>query len=216
MSEKNIPEQGDLNKKEIKITDKRSGELQRVILEDFRELKQHHHDTYLHSLRVGLLSIDLGYEEKLDENKINILGYAAHLHDVGKTTIDLSILDKKDKLNENERSEIKEHVRRGIMMLNNFEMKDVKMIMMQHHEYQAGPYPRLYSDRRKENRHNERRLNNLDTDYLGEIIAISDMADALIFPRVYKEPLPIKEVEKILRSEFRGNPALIRRVLNRF
>ena len=202
--------------------DERSLELQRVILEDPRvielisKLYTHHHDTYLHSLRVGLLSIDLGYEERLNEGKINVLGYAAHLHDVGKTKIDLNILDKKDRLDERERSEIKKHVRRGVVILSDFEMEEVKMIIAQHHEYQPGSYPRFHLDRRKEERSDERRSNNSDVDYLGEIISISDMVDALTSTRAYKESLPIEEVERILRSEFLGDSSLINKVLKRY
>ena len=215
-------EQGSINKREAKIMDIRSRELQRVILKDTRviellsELNSHHHDTYLHSLRVGLLSIDLGYEGQLNESKINVLGYAAHLHDIGKTKIGLNILDKKERLDEGERSEIKKHIRRGFVILTDFENEEIKMIVAQHHEYQPGSYPRTDLDRRKEDRDDERRSDNSDIDYLGEIIAISDMVDALTSSRAYKEPLPIEEVEKILRTEFLGDSSLIDRVLKRY
>lgn len=215
-------EQDGINKREAKIIDTRSRELQRVILEDARviellsKLSSHHHDTYLHSLRVGLLSIDLGYEGQLDESKINALGYAAHLHDIGKSKIDLNILDKKERLDEGERSEIKKHIRRGFVILTNFENEEIKMIVAQHHEYQPGSYPRTDLDRRKEDRDDERRSDNSDIDYLGEIIAVSDMVDALTSSRAYKEPLPIGEVERILRTEFLGDPLLIDRVLKRY
>ena len=215
-------EQGSINKREAKIMDIRSRELQRVILKDTRviellsELNSHHHDTYLHSLRVGLLSIDLGYEGQLNESKINVLGYAAHLHDIGKTKINLNIIDKKDRLDEGERFEIKKHIRRGVVILTDFENEEVKMIVAQHHEYQPESYPREHLNRRKEDRGNERRLDNSDIDYLGEIIAVSDMVDALISTRAYKEPLPIGEVERILRTEFLGDSSLIDRVLKRY
>lgn len=215
-------EQDGINKREAKIIDTRSRELQRVILEDTRviellsKLSSHHHDTYLHSLRVGLLSIDLGYEGQLDESKINVLGYAAHLHDIGKSKIDLNILDKKDRLDEGERYEIKKHIRRGFVILTDFENEEIKMIVAQHHEYQPGSYPRTDLDRRKEDRDDERRSDNSDIDYLGEIIAVSDMVDALTSSRAYKEPLPIGEVERILRTEFLGDPLLIDRVLKRY
>jgi len=221
MAETSKSEQTGSNKIEVNIIDERSRELQRIILEDPRviellsQLDQHHHDTYLHSLRVGLLSIDIGYEEQLDENQIEVLGYAANLHDIGKTEMALSLLDKKDKLTETERSEMNKHVNEGISILRASGMKVAKRILAQHHEYQPESYPRSQSDRKKEYLGKEKRSNNSDTDHLGEILAISDMVDALTSARAYKEPLSREEVEIILRSDFSGDPSLIEKVLSR-
>lgn len=221
MTEEFVPENKELKKIEVAILDDKSRKLQKVILEDDRvagllkELDQYHHDTYLHILRVGILGLDLGIEEKMNEDDLTILGLASHLHDVGKMEIDLSILDKKDKLDEIERSEIKTHVRKGFVVLTDLQIDLAKRIMAQHHEYQPEAYPRTLEDRRKKERDSERRNNDEIVDHLGQILAIADMTDALTSARAYKEPLSKEKVEEILRSEFLGDPVLIERVLSR-
>ncbi len=186
------------------------------VIELLKDLSEHHHDTYFHSLRVGLLSIDLGYEEQLEGRKILTLGLAAHLHDVGKKKIELSIIDKKAALDEKEYSKIKTHARQGFIALSEPEMEEVRSVVIQHHEFQPVSYPRTHTDRRDDVREKERRSDHAELNHLGEILAISDTFDALTSRRAYKAPMPIEEVEQILRDQFRGDPSLINKVLRRF
>ena len=94
----------------IHITDQRS----RGFLDQLREqgpvkgyladLQRHHDDTYEHSLRVALLSIDLGYENEVADADRRSLSLAGLLHDLGKTDIDEAILSKASSLGEEERT----------------------------------------------------------------------------------------------------------------
>lgn len=206
---------------EILILDPRSHEFQEAVLNDPRvtelleKLKEHDEDTYLHSLKVGLYSIDLGYSLNLDEERLAILGCAANLHDIGKLKIDLNILDKEGGLTAEERTHIKTHTGfvRDIMGENNFQ--EAMRIAVSHHEHQADPYPRSHRERRADERGNDRRSHDEEMEFLGEIIAAADMMDALVSVRAYKDALPKDKVIEIIKSEFRGDPDLIDKIIDR-
>ena len=89
-------------------------------------LKAHHYETYQHSLRVGLLSIDLGYENFDLEEDLKILGSAGLLHDIGKLKVPLSILTKEAELTEEERTILSAHPRWGFLELKEPESGAVK------------------------------------------------------------------------------------------
>lgn len=67
------------------------------------DLALHHHETHEHSLRVALVSIDLGFENGLPGAECGTLGLAGLLHDLGKTEIDHLILSKESALDADER-----------------------------------------------------------------------------------------------------------------
>jgi len=46
-------------------------------------LKRYHVETYEHSLRVGLLSVDLGCDNLVTDDELRLLGYSGLLHDIG-------------------------------------------------------------------------------------------------------------------------------------
>ncbi|MFA6476464.1 MAG: HD domain-containing phosphohydrolase [Candidatus Paceibacterota bacterium] len=208
---------------ELMIFDQRSLILQENILRDPRvkellsRLKKFNEDTYQHSLRVGLLSIDLGYGHNIDDLLLTDLAFAAYLHDIGKTEIDLDILDKKSGLTEEERAAVKQHVRQSIRILgeNGFSERS-SAIVASHHESQTRSYPRAHQERRDGERKGERRGHHEEAQMAGEILAIADIADALIWPRAYKLALPKEKVREIMMEEFQGDPALIEEALKRF
>ncbi len=72
-----------------------------VVIRYMRLLREHHRDTYTHSLRVGLLCIDLGFENGLHDS-IKELGYSGLLHDVEKIDVPIEILTKRGELDEHE------------------------------------------------------------------------------------------------------------------
>ena len=57
-------------------------------------------DVYVHSKRVGALSVDLGLENLNDEDDINVLAYSGLLHDNGKSDMD-DIINAITKIYEN-------------------------------------------------------------------------------------------------------------------
>lgn len=209
------------NQVEILILNPRSREFQEAVLSDPRvmelleKLKDHDEDTYRHSLKVGLFSIDLGFSYNLDEERLAILGCAANLHDIGKLKIDLNILDKEGALTAEERTNIKTHTGNARDILGENDFKEAMRIAVTHHEHQADPYPRSHRERRADACGNERRTPDEEMEFLGEIIAAADMMDALVSVRAYKDALPKDKVIEIIRSEFRGDPDLIDKIIDR-
>ena len=63
-----------------------------------------HYDdyTYTHSINVSTISILIGVSMRFDDKKLNILGVAGLLHDIGKTLVPTAVLDKPAKLNDDE------------------------------------------------------------------------------------------------------------------
>ncbi|MBI4918969.1 HD domain-containing protein [archaeon] len=179
-------------------------------------IKKHHLETYEHSLRVGLLSVDLGLENHLNDFELRLLGYAGLLHDVGKSKIPEEILSKQGKLTNEELEMIKGHSRSGFLEVDELEYGLIKLIVVAHHEYKKSSYPRSGKDRRKQSRNKDRRKNKVDISKLAEIIAAADMYDALASQRSYKKEMNKEEIKKILEEQYIGNHKYIAQVLDRY
>jgi putative nucleotidyltransferase with HDIG domain len=180
-------------------------------------LKSDQRSIYEHSLRVAFLSLDLGFENQLDQPDLNYLGYAGLLHDIGKVSLPADVISKGTELNSTERASLNEHARLGFLALESFEPEIVKQIVVAHHEYQTKPYPRDGIDRRKTERSTPgRRSNRSKAGALAQIVAVADMFDALTSQRLYKEALKKTDTETILRNQFTGEALYIDQVLRRF
>ncbi|PKO11836.1 MAG: hypothetical protein CVU39_27295 [Chloroflexi bacterium HGW-Chloroflexi-10] len=180
-------------------------------------LKEHHPVSYEHSCRVCQISLELGMMHSLDYDLCVQLGLAALMHDIGKTHISLDILDKASSLDDEETRAVRKHVRQALLTLDQPQYELVRAILAAHHEYSRSPYPRSGFERRQNHRFDqERRHIRADIQVAAEILALSDMLDALVQPRSYKPALPLNEVEHILRSKFTGNPVFIEQALEFF
>ena len=69
--------------------------------------------TYQHSVNVAVLSLVLGIQLQLDRKKLYDLCLGALIHDIGKALISNDILQKNDKLTEEETNIVKEHTVKG-------------------------------------------------------------------------------------------------------
>jgi len=156
-------------------------------------LREYHSETYEHSLRVSLLSIHLGHIRNLNPEDIQHLGYAGFLHDIGKTKIAHDILTKKSELSTLEKEIIKEHPKLGYKELNNFD-ECIRHIVLDHHKYQIDNYPKEEPNKK--------------VSHLTQIIAISDMYDALTNKRSYKDSFSLEKVKEIIFNQFKGKTKL--------
>ena len=181
------------------------------------KLKSDQRSIYEHSLRVAILSLDLGFENQLEKPDLNYLGYAGLLHDIGKVSLPTDVLSKRTVLNSTDRASLNEHARLGFLALESFEPEIVKQIVVAHHEFQKIPYPRNDIDRRKAERSTPgRRSNRSQVGALAQIVAAADMFDALTSQRSYKEALKKSDTETILREQFTGDALYIDQVLRRY
>ena len=187
------------------------------IKKHLEEIKKHHKESYQHSLRVGLLCIDLAYENNFSEKAVILAGESGLLHDIGKTEIPHKILSKKDCLEENEKERINEHPRYAFIKMNGNEYEKIRRVCIAHHEYKTGKYPRRGTDRRKKYRPEsvERRKGDAYIDKVAEIVAIADMFDALTERRVYKKQFKKDEVLDLLKKQFLGDEKFIDQVMSR-
>lgn len=135
--------------------------------------------TYTHSVDVCVLSVLIGSVMGLQRNELEILGISALLHDIGKTFIDLRIINKPIKLEFEEYEKMKVHTRDGYELLktrSNISFL-VPHMALQHHEREDGSgYPRG--------------LNGKRIHLFAKIIAVADVFDAMTSERVYQNPIP--------------------------
>jgi len=178
-------------------------------------LQNHSPHTFDHSFRVALLCVDLGFENKLGERGVRLLGYAGLLHDIGKVQIPLEVLDKDSILTSFEKELVNEHTKLGSQTVHGFG-NDLRRIIVGHHEYQKDSYPRKKTERRAiERKEKGRRKGNPLVESLTEILAVSDLYDALRSKRVYKLSKDKAETKRIMLSQYTGNSKYIDQLLTR-
>lgn len=147
--------------------------------------------VYAHSLNVAVISRMIGRWLHLDAHDLNALTVAGLLHDIGKLSIPENILNKPGKLTDEEFQLIREHPRLGYNLLKNQEIDSrIKKAALMHHERCDGSgYPSHLTE---------------DTiDSFAQIIAISDVYDAMTAARSYRNPLcPFQVIAKFEEEGF--------------
>ncbi len=150
-------------------------------------LKKKHEYTALHSLRVCVLALTLGRHLGYEQEKLNILGLGALLHDIGKLQVPLEILDKPDSLTREEFEIMKLHVPNGLKILENAEgipAAALDVIGRHHERYNGNGYAfGLIGD---------------DIGEFGLITAIADTYDAITSDRSYHLSLSAADALKII------------------
>jgi putative nucleotidyltransferase with HDIG domain len=128
-----------------------------------------------HSERVAELSSRIARAMGLREKEIEALQRGGLLHDIGKIGIPLAILDKPDRLTDQEYGEIKNHPLIGAKILEPIEAyQDIIPLVAQHHErYDGTGYPAG--------------LKGEEIDQGARIMAVADVWDALVSERPYRE-----------------------------
>lgn len=148
---------------------------------------------YRHGVNVAALSTILGKWIGLDGAQLNLLTYAAILHDFGKTKIDKGILDKPDTLTPIEYKEIKAHPIIGYNYVKEIPFLDKAVsygVLMHHERLDGSGYPfGLKEDK---------------IHQFAKIIAIADVFDAVNSNRIYKKSTGPFEALEIIRKESLG------------
>lgn len=153
------------------------------ILVNIADIKMYDDYTFHHSLSVAILSIAVGLELGMDKRQLYELGLAGLLHDIGKVSIPIEILNKKGRLTDEEFSIVKMHPVHAANHLRERHLvpDDCYLGIIAHHErWDGNGYPfKLKGER---------------IPYFARILAVADVYDALTSTRPYRNPSPPNEV----------------------
>ena len=132
---------------------------------------------YAHCLNVGLISRMIGRWLKLGSEELNVLTLSGLLHDIGKIKIPKEILNKPDKLTDEEFNLIRQHPQFGFDILKEQKLNShIKKAALMHHErYDGSGYPN--------------HLAKDSIDNYAMIVGIADVYDAMTATRAYRAPL---------------------------
>jgi len=144
--------------------------------------------TAAHSNGVAAVAVELSRLSGFSKHERRLIEIAAYLHDLGKLAIPSEILDKQDKLTDNERFIMRSHVYHTYRVLEPLEMLRV-----------AGSWGALHQER----------LNGtgypfgLTSDELplgSRIMAVADVFTALTENRPYRKGMDTKDTKAVLQS----------------
>src|SRR6056297_308202 len=107
-------------------------------------IKQADEYTAQHCVNVAILSMGLAQALEWQQDQIELAGLAGMLHDLGKTKLDKTILNKPGRLSDDEYDHVKQHSRFGYLMLREDKEvhPEVSQAVLEHHERPDGSgYP---------------------------------------------------------------------------
>ena len=150
-----------------------------------RSVTQPKHNTAGHTKRVAAYSYTIAKELKYSDEELSKVRHAAYLHDIGKLGVDVELLDKVEKLSNEEFDKIKEHARYSYEILADIDgLKKFAFGALHHERVDGKGYPfGLKGDELPEG---------------AKIIAIADVLDALTSNRSYRKPFTFKEAFELM------------------
>ena len=140
------------------------------------------------SRRVTFYTMKIVKALNLDTDTANKIELAAMLHDIGMIGVSDDIIYKVEKLNDDDWTEIKNHIKHGVRILEDIkQLRDVVEIIKYHHEYYNGNgYPAG--------------LQGENIPLGSRIIAIADAYDAMVSTRAYRPARSPEQAVEILHN----------------
>ncbi len=137
--------------------------------------------TIGHTRRVEKYCELIANEMHLPASRTKVLKYASLLHDIGKIGISETILNKPDRLTDEEFEQIRQHPVIGAQMLEGIEFlqREVQIIRAHHVHYDGNGYPQEASAESK----------MLEA----QILAVADSFDAMTSDRAYRAAMSLEE-----------------------
>ena len=149
--------------------------------------------TYSHLLNVGILAYMFGNWLNLSKDRCMKLTNAGLMHDLGKAKVPNEILNKPDKLTEEEYEKMKKHTIYGFEMarkVENISDETARGILTHHERYNGTGYPL--------------RMKGKKIPLFGRILAIVDTFDAMTANRIYQPGCSPFDAIKLFREETFG------------
>ncbi|NIR46216.1 MAG: HD domain-containing protein [Gemmatimonadetes bacterium] len=147
--------------------------------------------THRHSERVAAFAVKIAGELGVDEETIQVVQLSGLLHDVGKVGVPESILNKPGKLTPEEFEEIKKHPVHGVNILGHIQSPRFTAVLpgvRNHHEkWDGSGYPDG--------------LAGNEIPFLGRLLAVADVLDALSSDRSYRRGLGFDRTVEIIQED---------------
>ncbi|CAA9422061.1 MAG: hypothetical protein AVDCRST_MAG74-3315 [uncultured Pyrinomonadaceae bacterium] len=136
-----------------------------------------------HSVRVGKYSEIIAAELGWDDEQVEGAAVAGYLHDVGKLTVESSIINSPHRINAKETAALNKHPVIGY-----------EILLPIHHPYADVPLAAKYHHERLDGRGYPDELCDRDIPYIAKIVCLADSFDAMTTDRPYKRRRPANEV----------------------
>ncbi len=147
---------------------------------------------FSHPVHVGFVSYAIGKWMNLKKSELSKLVFTGMVHDIGKAKIRDSILNKTEKLTEQEMNIMKSHTVIGYKMLSDMGIQDADILsgVLSHHERHDGTgYPN--------------NLKGEQVSLFAKIMGIADIYDAITSQKPYDlKRTPFKAAEEIEAGSF--------------
>lgn len=147
---------------------------------------------YSHALHTAAYSIAMAHQMGIKSfNQISAIGTAALLHDIGKSRVARSILDKPGPLTADERALVEQHPQFSYEIVK--ESRSIpevaELIILQHHERPNGKgYPHGMSQ---------------EIHAFSKLVALGDVFDSLTSDRVYQKAMKPLDAIEFLRGDLK-------------
>mgnify|MGYP006273050189 FL=1 len=155
-----------------------------------------------HSENVAQIAVEIAKELDLSESKKNLVYWSGMVHDIGKLLIPLEILNKPDKLNEEEYKVIKKHPKWGYEALQKSSLNIGEYIRHHHENWDGTGYPDG--------------LKGEEIPLVSQILSVADAWDAMTSTRAYRSSLSeekaLREIKDNKGSQF--SPQIVEAFLN--
>lgn len=169
-------------------------------------LKSYDEYTYFHSVNVTILSLTLGSSITQDQRFLSALGCGALMHDLGKVSIDVDVLNKPGTLSPDEWSTIREHPVQGAEVaarVPGLDRASLVVILEHHMRYDTTGYPVVKGSRTRPH-------------LASRILGIADAYDAMTSNRTYSPARLQSEAMEVLVENMGTafDPVLVRLFVN--
>ncbi|MBQ9765496.1 MAG: HD-GYP domain-containing protein [Lachnospiraceae bacterium] len=143
----------------------------------FHNMREMSDAVLTHSLNVSIVSVMIGRWLGMSKADLEILAVGGLLHDIGKLEISEAILNKPERLTDQEYAIVKGHAIKGYQLLKNAKIDErVCEIALSHHERCDGTgYPA--------------KLRDAQMSKYVKVVAIADVYDAMTAGRPYRDAI---------------------------
>jgi putative nucleotidyltransferase with HDIG domain len=145
--------------------------------------------TYQHSTRVAEIAVGVAEQFSCSPELLRDIRRAALLHDIGKLGVSNLVLDKPGKPTEEEFAQIRKHPDYSQQILEQVgAFRVLADVASAHHE-------------RLDGRGYHRRLEGESVPWIGRVLMVADISEALSARRPYRDAMPWEKIEAIMSAD---------------